>query len=321
MPVSMRIQQASSEQRTDAGKTAGGRDRRIDDRFDLKRVPGSLIHKGEMMPCEMLDISLSGCRLRTLRPFTDGALESVKVVLAIEEMVLSIWGITQWTRWDRTVGIRFIHPTGHTRNQLAALLTCLVDRSAAQVVKQAVAASSHHAGSPIIALERPLPPEPDPMTEEAVEEEFQAPPPPAQKPKRPELRSEHKILTLDEGESPAVLHLVAEGTTLAGSVLDVSQDGCLVRLARPVPVRMKAQAEVNFHLRGLPFRLPGLTSESYAERLLEIRFTEMSRRKQDDLAQLIMELHGQNEAKNQLVLSPSAGVPKTPASQAPQKAP
>jgi hypothetical protein len=288
----------SSERKTATGRGAGGRDRRVDDRFELNRAPGSLIHKGEKIPCEMLDISLSGCRLRTLRPFTAGALESVQVVLAIQEMVLTIWGATQWTTWDRTVGIRFIHPNGRTRNQLAGLLTCLVDTSAAEVVKQAVAESARQVGSPIIVLEHPLPIESELAVEEVVveEEEFQAPPPPPAKPRRPELQSEYKVLTLDEGESPAVLHLVAEGTALAGNVLDVSQDGCLVQLEHSIAVRLKAQVEADFHLRGLQFRLPGVTTVTYGESLVEVRFTEMSRRKRDDLSQLIMELDAQNQA-------------------------
>lgn len=266
----------------------------------------------------MLDISLSGCRLRTLRPFTAGALESVKVVLTIQEMVLSIWGVTQWTTWDRTVGIRFVYPSGRTRNQLAALLTCLVDTSAADVVKKAVAESARQMGSPIIVLEHPLPIESELAVEEVIveEEEFQAPPPPPAKPRRPELQSEYKVLTLDEGESPAVLHLVAEGTALAGNVLDVSQDGCLVRLAHLVAVRLKAQVEVDFHLRGLQFRLPGTTTETHAERLLEVRFTEMSRRKRDDLSQLIMELDAQNQAAQAQL----GRAPQTPEPQEQQRA-
>lgn len=268
-----------------------GRDKRADERFDLGGAPGSLLHKGTSIPCEMLDISLSGCRLRTLRPFTEGALESVRVVLSIHEMVLSIWGITQWTHWDRLVGIRFIHPTGRTRNQLAGLLTCLLDKSAADVVKRAVAAASAEAGSPIIALEHPPAAEPEPQVENSPEEEeFQAPPLPLPARKRPELRSEYKVLSLEVGDSPAVLHLVAEGVSLAGNVLDVSKDGCLLRLARPLTVRMNAHAEVDFHLRGLAFRLPGMTKQMHGERLVEIRFTEMSRRKQEDLSLVILEL-------------------------------
>jgi hypothetical protein len=274
------------------GSSAGGRDRRVDERFDLDRAPGSLIHKGASIPCEIFDVSLSGCRLRTLQPFTAGALESVKVVLAIQGMVLSIWGITQWTQGDRSIGIRFLHPTGRSRNQLAGLLTCLLDESAAEVVKKAVAAAAGEAGSPIIALEHPLPVEPEPepeVVETAEEEEFQeaSPAPP---PTRPELLSEHKVLSMEVGDSPAVLHLVAEESILGGNVLDVSQDGCLVRLARPYAVRLNAQAEVDFHLCGLPFRLPGKTRQMHGQQIVEIRFTDLSMRKRDDLSLVILEL-------------------------------
>ncbi len=299
---------ASDEQGISDGLSAGGRDRRADERLDMERAPGTLIHEGVGIPCEMLDISLGGCRVSTLRPFTAGALEPVKVVLSIHELVLSIWGVTQWTSWDRMVGIRFLHPTGRTRNQLAGLLTCLLDKSAAEVVKRAVAATPRE-DSPIIALEHPFPPEPELEVAEAVEEEqFQQPPSPPPAPKRVELSSEHTVLSMEEGDSPAVLHLVADGAVLAGSVLDVSQEGCLVRLARGFPVRMNAPAEVDFHLRGLPFRLPGTTAKMHTERRVEIRFTEMSRRKREDLSQAIMELHVLAETqKQQAAAAPQTG--------------
>jgi hypothetical protein len=282
---------ASSGSGASDGSSAGGRDRRVDERFDLERAPGSLTHKGASIPCEIFDVSLSGCRLRTLQPFTAGALESVKVVLAIQGMVLSIWGITQWTQGDRMIGVRFLHPTGRSRNQLAGLLTCLLDESAAEVVKKAVAAAAGQVGSAIIALEHPLPVEPEPeVVETAEEEEFQVVPPAPPPPTRPELLSEHKVLSMEVGDSPAVLHLVAEESILGGNVLDVSQDGCLVRLARPYAVRLNAQAEVDFHLCGLPFRLPGKTKEMHGDQIVEIRFTDLSMRKRDDLSLVILEL-------------------------------
>jgi hypothetical protein len=272
-------------------RDAGGRDRRVDDRFELHCAPGSLLYKGTCIPCEMLDVSLSGCRMRALQPFTAGVLESVKVTFSIHEMVLSIWGTTQWITWDRTVGIRFIYPTGRTRNELAGLLTCLLDQSATEVVKKAVAEAAAETGSSLIALQHPLGDDPAPDAAESMEdEEFQQPPPAPLIPKRVELRSEHEVLSLEAGESPAMVHLVAEGTILAGNVLDVSQDGCLVRLARPMSVRLNAQAEVDFRLRGLPFILPGTTKAMHDDRLVEIRFTEMSKRKRDDLSQVILEL-------------------------------
>ena len=289
----------SGARATNGGRVAGGRDKRADERFNLHAAPGTLMHKGVNIACEMMDVSLSGCRVRTLTPFAAGALESVKVTLAIHGMVLSIWGITQWTTWERMIGIRFLHPTGRTRNQLAGLLTCLLDESAADVVQKAVAASALDVGSAIIALEHPLEEETsDAMGAAVEEEEFQAPPPAAPvTPKRPELKSEFKVLSLEDGESPAVLHMVAEGSTQRGNVLDVSQDGCLVRLAGATVLRVNAQTEVDFHLRGLPFRLPGTVREMREQRIAEIKFAEMSRRKQEDLALVILEMIGAAEAK------------------------
>jgi 5-formaminoimidazole-4-carboxamide-1-beta-D-ribofuranosyl 5'-monophosphate synthetase len=109
-------------------------------------------------------------------------------------------------------------------------------------------------------------------------------------PQRPQLKSEHKVLSMEVGDSPAVLHLVAEESILGGNVVDVSQDSCLVRLAGPFAVRLNAQVEVEFHLRGLPFRLPGKTKEMHGDQIVEIRFTEMSMRKRDDLSLVIHEL-------------------------------
>jgi hypothetical protein len=278
---------ANNDRESASGRDAGGRDRRVDDRFELNCAPGSLLYKGTCIPCEMLDVSLSGCRMRALQPFTAGVLESVKVTFSIHEMVLSIWGTTQWVTWDRMVGIRFIYPTGRTRNELAGLLTCLLDQNATEVVKKAVAESA--SGSSLIALQHPLENELD-GAEGMEEEEFQQPPPASAVPKRVELRSEHEVLILEAGESPAMVHLVAEGTILAGNVMDVSQDGCLVRLSRSMTVRLNAQAEVDFRLRGLPFILPGLTKAMHDDRLVEIRFTEMSKRKRDDLSQVILEM-------------------------------
>jgi PilZ domain len=288
---------AKSENGSANASNAGGRDRRVDDRFDLKRAPGTLLYKGTRIPCEMLDVSLSGCRLHTLQPFEAMAFETVKVTLSIEGMVISIWGVTQWITRDWLVGIRFCHPTERTRNELAVLLTCLLQERAADEAKELLPVKAAPAGIPVVLGDSVVVPE-DPWqpkwesdgVEAVPEEEFQLPPPPRPPPPRAQLQSENEVLSLEKGESPATLHLVAEGSTLAGNVMDVSQDGCLVQLAKPIAVRLNAQVEVDFRLRGLPFRLPGVARDMRDERTVEIRFVEINRRKQDDLVQIISEL-------------------------------
>jgi hypothetical protein len=225
----------------------------------------------------MLDISLSGCSLKVDRDFKDGALASVKLILPIHGILLSMWGTTQWVKGARTLGIKFIHPTARSRNQLAGLLTCLLDKSAAVVVKKALADAVGRADSLVIELEHP--PKQEEEQEEVVVPE-----------KRPVLKSEHKVLRLDAGESPGMLHMVVEGISLKGDMMDLGLEGCIMKLARDYDLRMDIQVEVEFNARGLPFRLPALTKEMHDGRLAEIHFTAMSKRKQGDLLEVIAEL-------------------------------
>jgi hypothetical protein len=206
---------AAGGQRPNASPTwaAGkgqGRDRRAADRYDLDNAPGSLIHKGTKVPCLVVDISLTGCCVRTPQPFTAGALETVKVVFPIFEMILSIWGVTQWVRGEHLLGIQFRHPSARSKNQLAGLLTCLIDKSAAEVVKKAMAEIVAEPGeNPILQLEHPSAPafvpepepdpepEPEPEPSEAVVESDAPPVEQLTQPDSPRLRSEEPVLSMN----------------------------------------------------------------------------------------------------------------------------
>jgi hypothetical protein len=249
----------------------------------------------------MIDISLTGCCVRTPLPFTAGALETVKVSFPIFEMVLSIWGATQWVRGEHLVGIHFRHPDAHSKNQLAGLLTCLIDNSAADVVKKAMAEivanpsedliiQFEHPPSPAFMADSDRDPEPEPEPVEGVSEftepQIEAP----ITPPRPTLKTTDKILSMDAGQSPASLTMPGDDSVLGGDIVDVSSTGCLMRLFRIFTVRLQAQAEVSFHIQGLPFRLACITEEMHDKRTLELRFTQMSRRSREDLSQVITEL-------------------------------
>jgi hypothetical protein len=282
-----------------AGKQGDGRDRRAADRYDLNDAPGSLIHKGKKTACQMVDISLTGCCVRTTLPFTAGSLETVKVTFPIFEMILSIWGATQWVRGGNLLGIQFRHPTARSKNQLAGLLTCLIDKSAAEVVKRAMAEIVNDPSeNPIIQLEHPPAPDSKPEPESEPEQEvtqavMESPVPnldPVTAPVRPALSGGEQVLIMEAGDSPARLTLPGDDSVLTGDVVDLSLTGCLMRLSRLRTVRLKAQAELTFHMQGLPFHLAGVTQQMHDKRTLEIRFTQMSRRSRDDLNQVIGEL-------------------------------
>lgn len=288
---------------------ASGRDRRAADRFDLDNTSGSLIHKGTKVPCSVVDISLTGCCVRTPQPFLAGAQETVKVVFPIFEMTLSIWGVIKWVGGEHLFGIEFRHPTAQSKNQMAGLLTCLVDKSATEVVKKAMAAIVAEPGeNPILHLEHPLAatcvpepelepePEPEPgeVALECAEPHFEQ----LSQPIRPTLSGEEQVLIMEPGDSPASLTLPGDDSVYTGDVVDLSLTGCLMRLSRTCNVRLMAQAEVTFHMQGLPFRLGAVTQEMHDKRTVEIRFVQMSRRKRDDLNQAITELIELSNRKN-----------------------
>lgn len=325
----MRNAELSGASARNGAKDAPFRDARADERFNLGDVPGKLIHNGAVLRCEVLDISLSGCSVRVLSPFTAGALQAVRTIFPIGKLVLNIWGVTQWVRGERLIGIRFLHPTRGSRNQLAALLTCLVDVSAAEAVTEAFGAlAPGEMVSPILALEHPRPEVAAAVTDEAAE---MAPEPvpeqvPEQEPEQvpelvPELVPEEEefqevyaeapveaerltlsscgqVLRLEKGEGPGFLRLVGDDSYLEGDVMDLGLDGCLMRLARPGAVRMNAQAEVDFDVRGLPFLLQAVTREMRDKETVELRFADLSRRKKQALEQVIDEL---NEAEQKRV--------------------
>jgi len=101
-----------------------------------------LKYNGAKTPCQIVDVSLGGCCIRTATCFQAGNLVHVEVEIPIHGMLLRMEGITQWTTRNNLMGVRFIHPSQRSKNQLAGLLTCLVDESAADVVAAAVVAAA-----------------------------------------------------------------------------------------------------------------------------------------------------------------------------------
>jgi len=276
------------------GAPIGERDRRASDRFDMNLAAGTLEYMGTRMRCDVIDLSLTGCSLRTREDFKAGALAHVKLTVPIDGMVLSIWGITQWVRRERMLGIHFIHPTGRSKNQLAGLLTCLLERSASDVVRSALAAQAE---SMIVSLERSVAVEAGTATvvapqEEARQEEVhrEVSRPEVASPRRPSLSDMHKVQDLSATESPAVLHLVTGDLQLGGHILELSSSGCIVRLNHPYVGSIMVRVEVEFRVRGLQFRLPGVTEAFHDKHTVEVRFLDVSTRKKEDLDQAIREM-------------------------------
>ncbi|MGA2808773.1 MAG: PilZ domain-containing protein [Terracidiphilus sp.] len=277
------------------GRRERHRDLRAYERFELGDDRGNLIYRGVRIACQVVDISLGGCCLRTDIPFSAGALAPVEVALPICGMMVRIRGITQWTKMQYLVGVRFIHPDARSKNLLAGLLTCLADGSAAEVVKEAIAAeagtrSANGSSAPALAVELPQAGSQIPAPAATPEEDQKPGETPTPASAEPAEDSESEGLKLEEGDWSAILHLLKDGSQLAGVVTALNQEGCSVRTAEPFIAGIHIRVEVEFRMRGLPFRLAGVTEEVREKHTIDIRFLHLSQRKLETLAEVLDEV-------------------------------
>jgi hypothetical protein len=276
-----------------ASRPDAGREHRVDDRYSLGDAFGHLKYRGSMIPCQFIDISLSGCRIRLESPFTAGALAPVHIVLLIFGLVLRMDGVTQWSR-GCDVGIRFSHPSFRSKNQLAGLLICLSDNDAKQTVQEVFSqAALDPVSSPILSAPASSPRPASAPTDQAKLRPSSAPPDPNRTHPRTETAAPHEPLgplVATDDEWPTLIRFPRERTHTQGVITGLNQQGCAVRTAQSFPGTMNSPVEISFHIRGLPFQLRGSVAQTGGQYAAQIRFLELSLRKREELQQVLDEL-------------------------------
>ena len=246
-------------------KSAPAQERRAHERYSLDGAAGEFVHRGVKQACKLVNVSMGGCCIATQERFTAGALEQVEVVLPVHGMVLRLTGATQWSNDDNRVGIRFIFPNAQPRNQLAALITCLIDHFAAEAVLETARLAAAQEAELTSAEEIAA-------ADHAVH------------------GAERRVRSYVTGEWPGILRAPAQRLHLAGALEDLSLAGCIFRTNKPFSGLQDVEVEIEFEIRGLPLRLAGEAPAIYNAHTLGIRFAPLSQRRRDELAQLIEEL-------------------------------
>lgn len=275
------------------------RDRRVDERFEINEPGGCLNYKGSKYPCLIVDVSLSGCCVRTESKFLPGNLANVEVVLPLLGMVLRMVGTTQWLTRENLIGIRFFHANARSKNQLAGLFTCLVDQSATEEVRAAVVAAAR-SGTTALDVELPelwLQPEQSTPKSEPVQED-QMPPAASPAADQSSYGGESGVRNPDDKEWPALLRFLKDGSHQNGAIIGLNQDGCCIQTCTPFLLGIHVRVEVDFQMRGLPFLLAGVVEGVYDKRTVDIRFQDMSYRKRGELMELMAEMREEAKKKS-----------------------
>ncbi len=107
------------------------------------------------------------------------------------------------------------------------------------------------------------------------------------KPEHPANRRSDQRMAVD---SRVQLLLVKAGIVMPGHILNLSLGGCRLRTEQPFNVGIYVRVEAEFYLRGLPFRLAGVSQTILDKHTIGLRFLDMSDRKRDQLVELISEI-------------------------------
>ncbi len=264
-----------------------------------------LVNQGARMACTLLDLSLTGCRLRTQERFLAGIQVRVEVHFKVRGFAFRFSGVTQWTDRRHLAGIRFVDLPARRRDELAEALSEIeVACSNQPGIPSSPAAGQAqigvHGPAPALILVRPTSSAP------------QKPAAPAEKlisaPSRLSQGTgrDRRVLSRLALDTSAVLHLVKIGSRLRGQILDLSLHGCRIRTDDRFPVGIYTRVEAEFRLDGLPLRLGGVTQAIHDRHQVGIRFLDMSPRKREQVVQLIEEMDEARRGRDPDAMASSA---------------
>jgi hypothetical protein len=93
-------------------------------------------------------------------------------------------------------------------------------------------------------------------------------------------------------DGDSVLFIVGHGLPVPSRIIDLSQEGCRVRTAKPAPVfaRSRLPVEIFFKVSGTAFRFRGVIQWMSGNSLLGIRFVNMIPRRVVALAEVLCEI-------------------------------
>ena len=275
-----------------------------------------LVAHGATLSCHVVDLSLSGCRLRTRERLPAGTKLRVEVTFKVRGLAFRFCGITQWTDGRSLVGIRFVDLSARRKEEFLEAISEVeaedaakraAEREAAEEEAATTRVAEEQASQPPVCDSEELPaqlPATNPAPASATPE--RALPEPRTLPGRPRFdererpeprsagpslvrlsRRERRAQWREGVDTSASIFLINAATRLNGRILDLSPGGCRIQTDENFPVGIFTRIEAEFRLEGMPFRLGGVIQAIHDRHHVGIRFLDMSSRKREQLELLI----------------------------------
>lgn len=316
-----------------SGESAGA-ERRVAPRFVVDG-PATLfiLNQASTLPCRILDLSLSGCRIQTKAHFKPGHLVQVEVGFSVNGMQFRLGGVCQWASGRGQIGVRFSEIPMRRKEELLDLITEVREKAETTKAKtdEAAEASTNassaapvegppQAGGPRLVI-TPVAIAPKVNSKAPVAQAASGPATSAAPMSGPQLlatpvaaqstaeaasesganqhtpapRLERRSQTRHEVDTSAMVYLIKIRSQIPGRIVDMSLNGCRIHTTDRFHVGVFTRVEVEFQLAGLPFRLAGVIQAIHGRQQIGIRFLDMSERKRKQVEILIAEIEAQEK--------------------------
>jgi c-di-GMP-binding flagellar brake protein YcgR len=303
--------------------TVQGREGRAHPRFSVDEDSVLLlVAHGMPVKARIVDLSLTGCRVRTMDKIKVSVRRPVEIAFKVNGIAFRFSGVVQWSDGYTQLGIRFVNIADRRKKDLAEVIEEMAATAAAraQAVNQLVAEQ---------AAPEPVPPEipkaaearpVEPVAVKTGESRIVAkatepqivvkaidppapPPTEAENPaeieplvRRPATSRDRRRQIRHEVNTLATIFLINAGSALRGQILDLSLSGCRIRTDERFPVGIYTRVEIEFYFQGLPFRLGGVIQAIHDRNMVGVRFLDLSERKQQQVLDLIEEIEQMHAA-------------------------
>ena len=243
----------------------------------------------------LANLSLGGCLVTTEKRLELDLQARVEVEFKLRGVGFRLAGVPAYIRGPHAFAIRFLQVPARRLDALAAVL--LEEEEAMNAVRQA-ADSSKPAISPSDQSSTPsLPDTPAPKSPALIAKPgsqketgqrsgsaIVLPASPHAKPRERRTSSRHAV------DTRATLLLVKSGIAMSGRIHNLSLGGCQIRMEERFNVGIYVRIEAQFYLRGLPFRVGGVSQVIADKFTIGIRFLDLSPRSRERLTELIAEI-------------------------------
>jgi c-di-GMP-binding flagellar brake protein YcgR len=312
------------------GFAVQGQERRAHPRYSVDEESHLvLVNHGMPVKARIVDLSLEGCRVRTLDTFHGKVGLPVEITFKVKGFAFRFSGIVRWNDGHHLLGLHFVNMIPRRKTELAEVIEEMAATAAerAKTVDQLVAEQGVRAPTlpeiPEMLEAKPV----EPVVAEVIEPQIvaKAIEPPAETPapalsqpadaeisaeleppgRRPAKPRDRRGQVRHEVDTAATILLVKVGSALRGHILDLSVSGCRIRTDERFPVGIYTRVETEFRLQGLSFRLGGVTQAIHNRYTVGIRFLDLSERKKQQVLDLIDEIEQMRAATAQAGASSS----------------